>query len=63
MQSHLNVTPGPPSDFDATITPALDEICLRAMAKVPDDRQQSMSDVLRQLISAAVHLQGREGWE
>lgn len=63
MQFHLNVTPPPPSYADATITPALDQICLKAMAKDADQRHQTVQEVLNDLRHAAQELKGREGWE
>jgi len=63
MQFHLNFRPTPPSDCDAQIPPALDDICLKAMAKDCQQRQKTMNEVMSQLRAAAACLQGQPGWE
>jgi serine/threonine protein kinase len=35
---HMNMQPQPPSTFNAMLTPAIDHVLLRALAKRPDDR-------------------------
>jgi Protein kinase domain len=35
---HMNMQPQPPSAFNAALTPAIDHVLLRALAKRPDDR-------------------------
>ena len=62
MQPHLNTDPAPPSSHDATLTPEMDKICLRAMAKNRDARYQTMDHLLSDLRSAAETLKGKEGW-
>lgn len=45
----LHVDPLPPSHFDASIEPALETICLKAIAKTKADRYRSMSDLAADL--------------
>lgn len=35
---HMNMQPQPPSAFNTALTPAIDHVVLRALAKRPDDR-------------------------
>ena len=62
MQPHLNVLPPPPSQFDTTVTPALDAICIKAVAKQREQRHVSMNELLAELRDAAGELQGQPGW-
>ena len=63
MQPHLNVLPPPPSQIDPTISPDLDKICMRTVAKNRDQRYQTMLELLAALRSAAAELQGKDGWD
>ncbi|WP_040162315.1 Stk1 family PASTA domain-containing Ser/Thr kinase [Nigerium massiliense] len=42
---HVRETPVPPSQLDAEITPAMDAVVLKALAKNPDDRYQSAAEM------------------
>ncbi len=56
---HVREAPVPPSHLDAVITPAMDNIVLKALAKDPADRYQSAhemrSDIGRLLAGQEVH--------
>lgn len=56
----LNVTPPPPSQvsaqFGAAVTPKLDEITLKALAKKPQERFQTAADFVTELTAAAAAL-------
>lgn len=45
IASHLKEDPEPPSKFEPTIPPAVDEIVMRCLAKAPEERFQSMKDL------------------
>lgn len=42
---HVREIPAPPSSLDAEITPAMDAITLKALAKSPDDRYRTAKDM------------------
>lgn len=44
MYQHLHTTPEPPSTFNPGVTPAIDNVLLRALEKLPEDRFPSISD-------------------
>ncbi|MFQ5426746.1 MAG: Stk1 family PASTA domain-containing Ser/Thr kinase, partial [Gaiellales bacterium] len=50
---HVNETPAPPSTQVPRVTPELDAVVLRAMAKNPVDRYQSAEDLDADLVRAA----------
>lgn len=45
IASHLSETPDPPSVHREGITPQLDQICLKALAKAPEDRFASAAEL------------------
>jgi serine/threonine-protein kinase len=49
MNLHLRADPVPPSKLDPSISPAVDGVVLRGLAKVPADRYRSMREVLAAL--------------
>lgn len=65
---HLNESPTPPTDVDATLPAAADDVVLGALAKEKDDRYESMLDLRRDLeglfdrvASGAAAPAGRDG--
>ena len=46
IADHLTAPPPPPSSFVATITPAIDELVARCLAKSADDRVQTMQELV-----------------
>ncbi|MGH3007102.1 MAG: Stk1 family PASTA domain-containing Ser/Thr kinase [Gaiellaceae bacterium] len=46
---HVNELPKPPSQLRSEISPELDQIALRALAKEPEDRYQSAEDFIEDL--------------
>ena len=62
MQPHLNIDPAPPSMHDPAITPEIDKVCLRAMAKNRDQRYQTVDHLISEFRTAADALKGKEGW-
>jgi serine/threonine-protein kinase len=51
IDRHLNAEPTPPTDVDATLPSAVDDVVLAALAKEKDDRYESMLDFRRDLES------------
>ncbi len=49
LEQVLTVEPEPPSAYRPDVTPALEAICLKMIAKQPENRYQSMKDVARDL--------------
>ncbi len=45
MMKHLSVPPAPPSDHNKNVTPEMDRLVLRMLAKKPKDRHKSMQEV------------------
>jgi class 3 adenylate cyclase/tetratricopeptide (TPR) repeat protein len=61
ISQHLNATPVPPSSRDAPgVSPALDELVLRLLAKSPDERPESARAVRRELEAVASAPAGAE---
>lgn len=54
----IHVTPPPPSQVNAQVTPTLDRITMKALQKKVEDRYQSADDMLRELKAAMVGLAG-----
>lgn len=52
MVAHLSQLPDPPSRLRPEVSPALDEVVLRALAKEPADRFSTAGDMLRALQAA-----------
>jgi eukaryotic-like serine/threonine-protein kinase len=53
LAAHLYLTPRPLRSLDPTITPDLERIVERALAKAPEARQQSMAEVQTELAALA----------
>lgn len=49
LEQVLTAEPEPPSAYRPDVTPALEAICLKMIAKQPEQRYQSMKDVARDL--------------
>jgi tRNA A-37 threonylcarbamoyl transferase component Bud32 len=47
MLKHITDAPESPSDLQPDISPALEQVILKAMAKDPNDRYQTMGDMVR----------------
>jgi serine/threonine protein kinase len=45
MMKHLSAQPAPPSDYNKNVTPEMDRLVLRMLAKKPKDRHKSMQEV------------------
>ncbi|HYS10185.1 MAG TPA: protein kinase [Myxococcales bacterium] len=60
---HLHEDPVPPSEIrdDGSISPELEQIVLRCLAKAREDRFQSMDELLAQLKSVRAQLTGASG--
>jgi serine/threonine protein kinase len=54
MDSHLYRLPDPPRRLNRRVTPALETVVLRALAKHPDDRYQTASELGAALLAALV---------
>ncbi|HVF24163.1 MAG TPA: protein kinase [Pyrinomonadaceae bacterium] len=54
----IHVTPPPPSQVNAQVTPSLDRITMKALQKKVEDRYQSANDMLQELKAAMVGLGG-----
>ena len=54
----IHVTPPPPSQLNAQVTPSLDRITMKALQKRVEDRYQSANDMLHELKAAMVGLGG-----
>jgi len=52
MWSHVHEPPPAPSEIEPDMPRALDAVVLRALAKDPDDRQQSAGELARQALAA-----------
>lgn len=52
MYQHLMIQPQPPSTFNAQLSPAVDAVILRALAKDPSERFPSIADFARALQQA-----------
>lgn len=46
LRKHLSTTPPPPSDVNPNVTPEMDRIILKMLAKKPANRHASMSELL-----------------
>jgi tetratricopeptide (TPR) repeat protein/tRNA A-37 threonylcarbamoyl transferase component Bud32 len=58
----IHLDPPPPSTFNQHVTPELDRITLKALAKRPEDRYQSASEFVEDLRAARAELaEGGEG--
>ncbi|MGI5884405.1 MAG: Stk1 family PASTA domain-containing Ser/Thr kinase [Candidatus Spyradocola sp.] len=55
---HMNAQPTPPLEFNRNLTPALNEIILKAIRKDPKDRYQSARDFYDDLSLALVYPEG-----
>jgi serine/threonine-protein kinase len=49
LNAHLNETPAPPIQVNSAISPELNDVVLRAMAKLPDERFQTAEQFLEAL--------------
>jgi len=49
MYQHLMTPPQPPSSLNGSLSPAIDTVILRALAKQPDERYPSIADFAREL--------------
>jgi len=65
MYRHFSVVPDPPSTFNPQITPAIDEVLVKALAKKPEERFPSiaafasaLTEAIEQLPAASGNLQG-----
>ena len=54
----IHVTPPPPSQLNAQVTPSLDRITMKALQKKVEDRFQTADDMLHELKAAMVGLGG-----
>lgn len=54
MEGHLYRLPEPPHRYNPAISPAVERVVLRALAKHPDDRYQSASEMGAALLAALV---------
>ena len=52
----IHVDPPPPSKFNPHVTPSLDALTLKALAKQPDARHQSARELLEELLGARATL-------
>ncbi len=46
LMKHLSAAPAPPSDFNKNVTPEMDRMILRMLAKKPKDRQKNMQELM-----------------
>ena len=46
LMKHLTAAPPPPSDFNKNVTPEMDRMVLRMIAKKPANRQKNMQEVM-----------------
>lgn len=46
LMKHLTATPAAPSDYNKNVTPEMDRMVLRMLAKKPKDRQKNMQEVM-----------------
>ena len=46
LMKHLTAAPTPPSDINKNVTPEMDRMVLRMLAKKPKDRQKNMQEVM-----------------
>ncbi len=46
LMKHLAAAPPPPSDYNKNVTPEMDRMVLRMIAKKPKDRQKNMQEVM-----------------
>lgn len=49
VHEHIYSQPTPPSQVNAELTPAVDDVLMKALAKAPAQRYQSATDLMRQL--------------
>jgi DNA-binding NarL/FixJ family response regulator/tRNA A-37 threonylcarbamoyl transferase component Bud32 len=52
MWAHVHDTPPEPSSIEPSVPRALDPVLARALAKAPDDRQQSAGELAREALAA-----------
>ena len=58
MYQHLHTAPEPPSTFNSSLTPAIDNVILRALEKQPEDRFPSVSDFALAFEQSALPVEG-----
>lgn len=46
LMKHLSAIPAPPSDINKNVTPEMDRMVMRMLAKKPKDRQKNMQEVM-----------------
>ncbi|GIS60165.1 MAG: hypothetical protein CM1200mP2_23900 [Planctomycetaceae bacterium] len=46
LRRHISTKPNPPSDFNSNVSPELDRLVLKLMAKTPGERHESMEDLI-----------------
>ncbi|MBC7820611.1 MAG: serine/threonine protein kinase [Planctomycetaceae bacterium] len=49
LMKHLTAAPAPPSDYNKNVTPEMDRMVLRMIAKKPKDRQKNMQEIMSEL--------------
>lgn len=49
LMKHLTAVPAAPSDYNKNVTPEMDRMVLRMIAKKPKDRQKNMQELLSEL--------------
>jgi serine/threonine-protein kinase len=52
MWAHAHEAPPAPSSIEPRLPPALDAVIARALAKAPDDRQQTAGELAREALTA-----------
>ncbi|MFH0900287.1 MAG: bifunctional serine/threonine-protein kinase/formylglycine-generating enzyme family protein [Pseudomonadota bacterium] len=60
ISAHLTEAPLSPRSFDPTIPPELEAVIVRALAKPPEERQQTMRELIEELDAAAGSVAGSE---
>ena len=46
LRRHISTKPNPPSDLNSNVSPELDRLVLKLMAKTPGERHESMEDLI-----------------